>query len=140
MRTGTRSEEHRERSLPGGDRPGRTNLSRLRPRRPLPRAVIDDEFEEVTEQEEDSRRERLKSKWAALEAIVGDEKRVQLIAEDVVRHFERRLEAMDGKAMVVCMLTAENFRRDLTVETRNQRNKVTATPVGALERRSWQNA
>lgn len=67
------------------------------------RAVIDDEFEEVTEQEEESRRERLKSKWAALEAIVGDDKRVQLIADDTVRHFERRLEAMDGKAMVVCM-------------------------------------
>jgi type I restriction enzyme, R subunit len=67
------------------------------------RAVIDDEFEEVTEQEEDSRRERLKSKWAALEAVVGDDKRVRLIAEDVVRHFERRLEAIEGKAMVVCM-------------------------------------
>jgi type I restriction enzyme, R subunit len=67
------------------------------------RAVIDDEFEEVTEQEEENRRERLKSKWAALEAVVGDEKRVKLIAEDVVRHFEKRLEALDGKAMVVCM-------------------------------------
>jgi type I restriction enzyme R subunit len=67
------------------------------------RAVIDDEFEEVTEQEEDNRRERLKSKWAALEAVVGDEKRLKLIAEDIVRHFERRLEALDGKAMVVCM-------------------------------------
>jgi type I restriction enzyme R subunit len=67
------------------------------------RAVIDDEFEEVTEQEEEGRRERLKSKWAALEAVVGDDKRVRLIAEDVVRHFERRLDAMDGKAMVVCM-------------------------------------
>ena len=67
------------------------------------RAVIDDEFEEVTEQEEDSRRERLKSKWAALEAVVGDDKRVRIIAEDVVRHFERRLEAIEGKAMVVCM-------------------------------------
>lgn len=67
------------------------------------RAVIDDEFEEVTEQEEDNRRERLKSKWAALEAVVGDDKRVKLIAEDVVRHFERRLDALDGKAMIVCM-------------------------------------
>jgi type I restriction enzyme R subunit len=67
------------------------------------RAVIDDEFEEVTEQEENNRRERLKSKWAALEAVVGDDKRVKLIAEDVVRHFEKRLDALDGKAMVVCM-------------------------------------
>ena len=67
------------------------------------RDVIDDEFEEVTEQEEESRRERLKSKWAALEAIVGDDKRVNVIGDDIVRHLERRLEAMDGKAMVVCM-------------------------------------
>lgn len=67
------------------------------------RAVIDDEFEEVTEQEEASRRERLKSKWAALEAVVGDDKRIRVIAEDIVQHFERRLEAMQGKAMIVCM-------------------------------------
>jgi type I restriction enzyme R subunit len=67
------------------------------------RAAIDDEFEEVTEQEEDARKEKLKSKWAALEAVVGDEKRVRIIAEDIVHHFERRLEGMKGKAMIVCM-------------------------------------
>ncbi len=66
-------------------------------------AVLDDEFEEVTEQEEDNRKERLKSKWAALEAVVGDEKRVRVIAADIVAHFERRLEGMVGKAMIVCM-------------------------------------
>ncbi|MCV4608096.1 hypothetical protein OFB74_34870, partial [Escherichia coli] len=26
-----------------------------------------------------------------------------LVARDIVEHFERRLEAMDGKAMIVCM-------------------------------------
>jgi type I restriction enzyme, R subunit len=67
------------------------------------RSVIDDEFEEVTEQEEASRKERLKSRWAALEAVVGDDKRVRMIAEDIVQHFERRLEGMRGKAMIVCM-------------------------------------
>jgi type I restriction enzyme R subunit len=64
---------------------------------------VDAEFEEVTETEEDQRKERLKTKWAALEAVVGAEKRINLIAEDLVRHFEQRLEAMDGKAMIVCM-------------------------------------
>ena len=49
------------------------------------------------------RRERLKTKWAQLEAVVGAEKRVGQIAEDIVAHFEQRLEALDGKAMVVCM-------------------------------------
>ena len=64
---------------------------------------IDPEFEEATEGEEIERKERLKTKWAQLEALVGTEKRLKLIAEDIVAHFEKRLEAMDGKAMVVCM-------------------------------------
>ncbi len=67
------------------------------------RPHIDPEFEEVTEGEEVERKEKLKSKWAQLEAIVGAEKRLRLVAEDIVEHFERRLEVMDGKAMVVCM-------------------------------------
>ncbi|HXH81841.1 MAG TPA: type I restriction enzyme endonuclease domain-containing protein, partial [Candidatus Tectomicrobia bacterium] len=67
------------------------------------RPTIDPEFEEVTEGEEVERKEKLKSKWAQLEAIVGAEKRLALVANDIVEHFEKRLEAMDGKAMVVCM-------------------------------------
>jgi type I restriction enzyme, R subunit len=65
--------------------------------------TLDAEFEEITEGEELSRREKLKTKWAALEALVGDPKRIALVAADLVSHFEKRLEAMDGKAMVVCM-------------------------------------
>ncbi len=64
---------------------------------------IDPGFEEATEGEEIARKERLKTKWAQLEAVVGAEKRILLVAHDIVEHFERRLEAMDGKAMVVCM-------------------------------------
>jgi type I restriction enzyme R subunit len=64
---------------------------------------IDPEFEEVTEGEEVERKEKLKSKWAQLEAVVGSEKRLKLVAKDIVEHFEERLSAMDGKAMVVCM-------------------------------------
>jgi type I restriction enzyme R subunit len=64
---------------------------------------IDPEFDEVTEGEEIERKEKLKTKWAQLEAVVGSEKRVRLVAQDIVDHFEKRLEAMDGKAMVVCM-------------------------------------
>ena len=67
------------------------------------RPNIDPEFEEATEGEEVERREKLKTKWAQLEAVVGADKRVKQIAEDVVTHFEQRLEALDGKAMVVCM-------------------------------------
>ena len=64
---------------------------------------LDEEFDEITEGEETSRREKLKSKWAALEALVGDPKRVALLAADLVAHVEKRTEALDGKAMVVCM-------------------------------------
>jgi type I restriction enzyme R subunit len=64
---------------------------------------LDAEFDDITEGEEQNRKEKLKTKWAALEALVGDPKRVALIAKDLVTHFEKRQEAMDGKAMVVCM-------------------------------------
>ena len=67
------------------------------------RPRVDPEFAEATEGEEVEHKERLKTKWAQLEAIVGAEKRIGLIAQDLVDHFEHRLEAMDGKAMIVCM-------------------------------------
>ena len=64
---------------------------------------IDPDFEEITEGKEESIKDRLKTKWAALEAMVGTDKRIALVARDLVSHFENRLSAMDGKAMVVCM-------------------------------------
>ena len=67
------------------------------------RPAIDSEFEEATEGEELERKERLKSRWAQLEAIVGTEKRRKRVARDILDHFDDRLEAMDGKAMIVCM-------------------------------------
>ncbi len=67
------------------------------------RPKIDPNFEEVTEGEEEAIKERLKSKWARLEAVAGADRRVSLIAEDIVQHFEKRQEALEGKAMIVCM-------------------------------------
>ncbi|HEV2386861.1 MAG TPA: type I restriction endonuclease subunit R [Candidatus Acidoferrales bacterium] len=67
------------------------------------RPKIDPEFEEVTEGEEDTVKRNLMSKWSRMEAMVGTPKRVGLIARDVVDHFAKRLEAMEGKAMIVCM-------------------------------------
>jgi type I restriction enzyme R subunit len=67
------------------------------------RPKIDPGFEEATEGEEVERKEKLKTKWAQLEAVVGAEKRLELVAKDIVEHFEKRLEAMEGKAMIVCM-------------------------------------
>jgi type I restriction enzyme, R subunit len=64
---------------------------------------IDPSFEEVTEGEEEGTKEGLKRKWAQLEAMVGTPERLSLLATDLVSHFEKRLETLEGKAMVVCM-------------------------------------
>ena len=75
---------------------------------------LDEDFEEVTEGEEIEHKERLKTKWAQLEALVGAEKRIDMVAQDLINHFEQRLEAMDGKAMVVCMsrrICVDSIRR-----------------------------
>ena len=58
---------------------------------------IDPEFEELTEGEELERKEQLKTKWAQLEAVVGADNRVRQIAEDIVKHFQARLEQLDGR-------------------------------------------
>jgi type I restriction enzyme, R subunit len=67
------------------------------------RPVIDDEYEEITEYQEYTQKERLKSKWARLEALAGAEKRVKQVAKDIVEHFEQRQKAISGKAMIVVM-------------------------------------
>ncbi|NYB52067.1 MAG: type I restriction endonuclease subunit R [Methanobacteriaceae archaeon] len=64
---------------------------------------IDPQFDFVTEGQEMESQEKLKSKWARMEAIVGSKTRIKRVAQDVVNHFQQRLEAMDGKGMVVCM-------------------------------------
>jgi type I restriction enzyme R subunit len=64
---------------------------------------IDAELDELTEDEVSTEQERIKRKWATIEALVGSEKRLTMVAADLVRHFEDRIAAMDGKAMVVCM-------------------------------------
>ncbi|MCA8248058.1 type I restriction endonuclease subunit R [Burkholderia multivorans] len=64
---------------------------------------IDAEIEEILEDEEEPARERTKQKWSTVEALVGADKRLKLVAEDIVKHFEDRAAALDGKAMIVCM-------------------------------------
>lgn len=64
---------------------------------------VDPEFEMITEGQEVEAKEKLKGKWAQLEALVGTEKRLRLVAKDMVDHYERRQEVIAGKAMFVCM-------------------------------------
>ncbi len=66
--------------------------------------TIDPDFDAITEaEEEEARKQRMRTKWASLEAMVGAEKRLGLVAADLVEHFDRRQEAMAGKSLVVCM-------------------------------------
>ena len=67
------------------------------------KAVIDAEIEELTEDETVSEQERVRRRWSRVEALVGTENRLKMVADDLVRHFKDRVTAMDGKAMVVCM-------------------------------------
>jgi type I restriction enzyme R subunit len=64
---------------------------------------IDAEIADLVGDEVESEQDRLGRKWASVEALVGAEKRIALIANDIVQHFEARTAGLDGKGMVVCM-------------------------------------
>ncbi len=66
-------------------------------------AAIDPEFEAITEAEEETDKQRLRTKWAAFEALIGTDERIKRVVEDLVSHLESRLDTMDGKALIVCM-------------------------------------
>ena len=67
------------------------------------RNKIDQEIDQLLEDEELDRQEEYKARNAQLEAIVGNGKRIERIAGDIVEHFENRLDAMDGKGLIVVM-------------------------------------
>jgi len=64
---------------------------------------IDDEIADLVGDQSETEQERLGRKWASVEALVGSEKRIALVANDIVDHFEARTVALDGKGMIVCM-------------------------------------
>lgn len=65
--------------------------------------LLDENFEEVTEGEAEPVKAKLKNRWARLEAMVGSEERLEQVAKDIVEHWGRRKEIIDGKAMIVVM-------------------------------------
>nr|WP_278522628.1 type I restriction enzyme endonuclease domain-containing protein [Clostridium cochlearium] len=64
---------------------------------------IDEEFEEITEGQEENEKEKNKSKWSRLEAVVGSPNRIKKLALDIVNNYEEKSKTIDGKAMIVCM-------------------------------------
>ncbi|MBI3794854.1 MAG: type I restriction endonuclease subunit R [Nitrospinae bacterium] len=71
--------------------------------KPEEKEKMDEETEAITEGEESTATEKAKAKWAQLAAIVGHPDRLKKVAEDIVKHFEARQEALEGKGMIVCM-------------------------------------
>ena len=69
--------------------------------KPEERRKIDPKVEEITEDEEV--KNKLKSKWARMEKLVGSPERIAKVAKDIVEHFEERTRALEGKGMIVCM-------------------------------------
>lgn len=79
---------------------------------------LDAEVDELAEDEDGDEQSKLKSKWAALEKVVGAEPRIRQVAADLVAHFEERAKAQSGKAMVVAM------SRDICVHLYNEITKL----------------
>ncbi len=109
--------------------------------------LLDDEFEDITEYQEDSYREKLKSKWARLEAIVGADNRIKELASDIVNHYETREKILYGKAMIVVMSRriAVELYREITAlrpdwhssDDRDGKIKVVMTG-SASDKSNWQ--
>lgn len=91
-------------------------------------AHIDDEVDELAEDEEEDQQSRLKSRWAALEKVVGAEPRIKSVAADLVAHFEERNQAQTGKAMIVAM------SREICVHLYN--GSLRCVPTGMTRTRS----
>lgn len=92
---------------------------------------LNDEVDEVIEDEEDiSVRETTKSRWAALEKLVGSKPRVKQVAKDLVSHFESRTKTFPGKAMIVCM------SREICVEVFNAIIEIKPEWAGTLNKNS----
>jgi type I restriction enzyme R subunit len=64
---------------------------------------LDEEFDEATEELEEDEADAVAKKWSQVEALVGADNRLDAVVSDILKHFDARIEAIDGKAMIVCM-------------------------------------
>ncbi|MEK1816727.1 type I restriction endonuclease subunit R [Staphylococcus aureus] len=64
---------------------------------------LDEAYNDITEDQEENVKQRLKSKWSRIEALAGAKPRVEALAKDIIQHFETRQQAMKGKGMIVTM-------------------------------------
>ncbi|MCE4976469.1 type I restriction endonuclease subunit R [Staphylococcus hominis] len=64
---------------------------------------LDEAYNEITKDQEEDIKQRLKSKWSRIEALAGAKPRIEALAKDIIQHFETRQQAMKGKGMIVTM-------------------------------------
>ncbi|MDI1649428.1 type I restriction endonuclease subunit R [Staphylococcus aureus] len=70
----------------------------------LPQSLdLDEAYNDITEDQEEDVKQRLKSKWSRIEALAGAKPRIEALAKDIIQHFETRQQAMKGKGMIVTM-------------------------------------
>jgi type I restriction enzyme R subunit len=88
----------------------------------LTNEFIDDEFEEISESLEPDLKEELKRKYAKLERLILNPERIQKIANDIVEHFNKRTQELEGKGMIVVL------SRKVAVELYNAIKKIPNAP------------
>jgi len=102
---------------------------------------IDKKFEELTEKEEEYKREKLKSKWAQLEKVIGSKSRIKKISKDIINHFEKRSQILEGKAMIVGMSRriCVDLYDELIKQNPSWKNKLKVIMTGsASDPKEWQ--
>ncbi|KPV43825.1 type I restriction endonuclease subunit R [Alicyclobacillus ferrooxydans] len=83
---------------------------------------IDEDYQAIIQSAESgSEIDRNRAKWAALERVVGTQRRLETLAKDIIEHFSEKASPQD-KAMIVCM------SREICVALYDELRKVSGCP------------
>ena len=66
---------------------------------------IDEEYQYISYNDEATEEviEQSKAELAKLETVIGSKQRLEMLAKDIISHYEQRQDILNGKAMIVCM-------------------------------------
>lgn len=94
---------------------------------------IDEEYQYISYNDEatDKVIEQSKAELAKLETVIGSKQRLEMLADDIVNHYEQRQDILNGKAMIVCMsrkIAINLYKEILTIRPNwNKKIKVVLT-------------
>ena len=94
---------------------------------------IDEEYQYISYNDEatDEVIEQSKAELAKLETVIGSKQRLEMLADDIVNHYEQRQDILNGKAMIVCMsrkIAINLYKEILTIRPNwNKKIKVVLT-------------